>query len=239
MGSVRRGVLNRSLAAARAPIWEQTSDLDRFRAFGDFHQFMEWEGYYGEQRYDGVEARYDLMEYPYRCNPVTKPECMTLAPVLQAVRRVYDSVHCPIWATMDRSLTSRYTMQPAWFWDAERSFVDQDDEGHAAVRYCLDHDDRFFEPAWCYHPDWVLLAAIDTYREVLATTPGPGREGCRDVALAAGPWWPFANVAVMSERPSLLRVNGHGQLHADEEPAVVWPDGSQMWARDGVARAPQ
>ncbi|MBM0236700.1 hypothetical protein JNW88_05240 [Micromonospora sp. ATA32] len=43
------------------------------------------------------------------------------------------------------------------------------------------------------------------------------------------------DVAVMSERPTLVRVNAQGQVHADGEPAVVWPDGSQVWARDGVA----
>ncbi|MEU4477796.1 hypothetical protein AB0F68_06975 [Micromonospora sp. NPDC023966] len=78
---MRRGNLNRSLAAARAPIWERASQLDRFNAFGDFHHFMKWTGYYGEQRYDGIEARYDLTEYPYRCNPVTEPERTALTPV--------------------------------------------------------------------------------------------------------------------------------------------------------------
>lgn len=234
VGSVRRGNLNRSLAAARAPIWEQTSEFDRFTAFGDFHSFFEWEGYYGEQRYDGVEARYNLMEHRYRCDPVTEPERTALAPVLSAVRQVYDLVHCPIWATIDRSATARYTMEPAWFWHDESGFVDQDDVGHALVRYCLCHDDRFFEPAWNYYPDWVVLAAIDAYPALLGTAPGPAWKGCRDVALAAGPWWPFTDAAVMTERPTVLRVNAQGQLHADQEAAVVWPDGSQLWARDGM-----
>ncbi|MGW5667038.1 hypothetical protein [Micromonospora sp. NPDC003776] len=126
--SVRRGNLNRSVAAARAPLWEQTSDLDRFRAFGDFHQFMEWEGYYGEQRYDGIEARYNLMEYPYTCNPVTKAEHAALAPVLQAARQVYDLAHCPIWATMDRATTGTHRMKPVQFRDTDRMIVEQDDE---------------------------------------------------------------------------------------------------------------
>ena len=233
VSSVRRGNLNRSLAAARAPNWEHTSERDQFTAFGDFHQFMEWTGYYGEQRYDGVEARYDLMEYPYRCNPVTEPERTTLKPVLDTVRRVYDLVHRPIWATIDRDLTASYTMQPVWFWDTERSIVDQDDEGHAVIRYCLNPHDWFFDPPWNYYPDWLLLATIDTYHTVLGTPPDAAWEGCRDVALAAGPWWPLTDVAIISERPTVLRVNAHGQLHAEDEPAVVWPDGSQVWARDG------
>ncbi|WP_433281810.1 DUF6745 domain-containing protein [Micromonospora sp. CA-244673] len=236
--SVRRDNLNRSLAAARAPIWEQTSELDRFTAHGDFHQFMEWTGYYGEQRYDGVEARYDLMEYPYRCNPVTEPEGAALAPVLHAVRQVYDLVHAPIWASIDRDITASYTLLPARFWDTESSIVDQDDEGHAVVRYCLNPRDWFFEPAWNLYPDWLLLATIDTYQQLLETTPDPAWEGCRELALAAGPWWPFADVAVISEHPTSLRVNGQGQLHGEGEPAVVWLDGSQTWARDGKILPP-
>ncbi|MFF4810957.1 hypothetical protein ACFY03_22365 [Micromonospora chersina] len=43
--SVRRGKLNRSLSTARAPVWGQIIELDRFTAFGDFHRFMEWTAY--------------------------------------------------------------------------------------------------------------------------------------------------------------------------------------------------
>ncbi|MEV0428304.1 DUF6745 domain-containing protein [Micromonospora sp. NPDC050495] len=238
VGSVRRGNLNRSLTAARAPIWEHTSERDQVTAFGDFHQFMEWTGYYGEQRYDGVEARYDLMEHPYRCNPVTEAERTVLEPVLDTVRRVYDLVHAPIWSTIDRSLTAGYIMRSAWFWDAERSIVDQDDEGHAVVRYCLDPHDWFFEAAWTYYPDWLVLATIDTYQKVFGSAPDAAWEGCRDVALAAGPWWPLTGVAVLTERPTVLRIDAHGRLHAEDEPAVVWPDGSRMWARNGTLLPP-
>ncbi|MGC4778640.1 DUF6745 domain-containing protein [Micromonospora chalcea] len=63
---------------------------------------------------------------------------------------------------------------------------------------------------------------------MLGTAPGPTWEGCRDVALAAGPWWPLSTVAVMMHRPSALWVTDDGRLHADGEPAVVWPDGSHL-----------
>ncbi|MGW5667037.1 DUF6745 domain-containing protein [Micromonospora sp. NPDC003776] len=59
------------------------------------------------------------------------------------------------------------------------------------------------------------------------------------MALAAGPRWPFADVAVMTQRPTLLRFNAGGQLHAEDEPAVLRPDGSQMRARDGEALPPR
>ncbi|WP_406037508.1 hypothetical protein OG799_23135 [Micromonospora sp. NBC_00898] len=171
----------------------------------------------------------------YRCSPLTDLERSTLRPVLQAVRRTYDLVHSPIWSALDRHVTARYTMQPAWYWADDHGFVDQDDEARPLVRYSLpDLDDRFFYPAWCYYPDWVVLSAIDTSRAVLGAVPDLAWEGCREVALASGPWWPFADVAVMSERPTLLRINAQGQLHSDQGPAVTGPDGKQVWARDGA-----
>lgn len=42
----------------------------------------------------------------------------------------------------------------------------------------------------------------------------------------------------MSQRPTVLRVNAYGQLHAEDEPTVLLPDGSQMWTRDGKALPP-
>ncbi|MFI2713850.1 hypothetical protein ACH495_27390 [Micromonospora sp. NPDC018662] len=44
----------------------------------------------------------------------------------------------------------------------------------------------------------------------------------------------MSTVAVMTQHPSALRVTDDGRLHADGEPAVVWPDGSHLWARDSV-----
>ncbi len=238
VASVRRDALNNALAAERAPIWEQTSDHDRFTAFGDFHDFMEWHGYYGEQRYDGFEARYNLMEHRYLCNPVTEGERSALTPVLQAVRQVYEQVLGPVWAAVDRTLTGGYIMQFAWYWSDEQTIVKRNDEGRAVIRYCLNPRDWFFDPAWNHFPDWLVLAAIDTYQQVLGTAPTPGWEGCRDVALAAGPWWPLSGVAVMMQRPTVLRVTGDGLLHGVDEPAVVWPDGSTLWARDGAIVPP-
>ncbi|MFY1623806.1 hypothetical protein ACN261_32255 [Micromonospora sp. WMMD723] len=43
----------------------------------------------------------------------------------------------------------------------------------------------------------------------------------------------------MTQCPSVLRVTGGGRLHADGEPAVAWPDGSDLWAHDGVVLPPQ
>jgi hypothetical protein len=231
---VRRKVLNRSLSVARAPLWEQVNDADRVKAFGDFHSFFEWEGYYGEQRYDGMDERYNLMERPYRCSPVTAGERSALQPVLRAVRQAYDSVLGPIWAAIGHPITGAYAMRAAWYWDDDLGFVDRDDEGRAVVRYSLPEiNDMYFDAAWCYYPDPVVLAVIDTYRAVLGAAPDPAGEGCRAVALSSGPWWPFGDVAVMSKRPTALRLDDQGRLHGHEMPAVEWPDGEQLRARHG------
>jgi hypothetical protein len=177
---VRRDVLNKALAAARAPLWQQASDLERFTAHRDFHCFFERAGYYGEQRYDGVEERYDLTEYPYRCSPVLPAERSALQPVLHAVRSSYDRVLRPTWDALGRAARD-YDLHPAWYWYDHFSPVDHDDEARAVVQYCLpDLRDRFFDPAWHFYPDPQRNGAVG------AGTPR-GRPGLFASTLAT-PW---------------------------------------------------
>ncbi|WBB88187.1 hypothetical protein O7542_13855 [Micromonospora sp. WMMC264] len=49
----------------------------------------------------------------------------------------------------------------------------RNDERRAVVHYCLDPHAGLFDPAWNLYPNWLLLAAIDTYQQVLGTAPGP------------------------------------------------------------------
>ncbi|WP_372434202.1 DUF6745 domain-containing protein [Micromonospora luteifusca] len=70
-----------------------------------------------------------------------------------------------------------------------------------------------------------LLAAIDTYRNSLGAGADPAWQGCRDVVLTSGPWWPFPDIALMSERPILLTLDEQGRLHGDDGPAVQGADG--------------
>ncbi|MEH0829890.1 hypothetical protein [Micromonospora sp. CPCC 205714] len=205
---VRRDVLQQALSTARAPLWQQASDLEQITAHGDFHQFFEWEGYYGEQRYDGMDERYDLMEHPYLCSPVLPAERAALQPVLTAVRSTYEQVLRPTWDALGQAVR-RYALHPAWYWHDHHTMVEQKDEARAVVQYCLpDANDQFFDPAWHFYPDLVVLAAIDTYRTAFGTTPNSGWEGCREVSLTSGPWWPFADLAVMTERVIAQHIDG-------------------------------
>ncbi|MEH0934436.1 DUF6745 domain-containing protein [Micromonospora psammae] len=216
---VRRDVLQKALSTARAPLWQQASDLEQSKAFSAFHHFFEWEGYYGEQRYDGVDERYDLMEHPYLCSPVLPAERAVLQPVLTTLHSTYEQRLRPAWDALGPVMRS-YALSAARYWQAYDTGVEQKDEARAVVQYCLpDANDRFFDPAWHFYPDLVVLAAIDTYRTAFATTPLPGWEGCREVALTSGPWWPLADLAILSERPTVTHLDGQSQGRTDDQTA--------------------
>lgn len=46
-------------------------------------------------------------------------------------------------------------------------------------------------------------------------------------------WRPFKRVVLMCERPKEIRHRDF-RLHCDDGPALVWPDGSRVWALNGV-----
>ncbi|QGN49823.1 hypothetical protein GKC29_25360 [Micromonospora sp. WMMC415] len=235
---VRRMVLNRSLSVARAPLWQRASETERGRAFGDFHSFMEREGYYGEQRYDGMDERYDLMERPYQCRPSCRSNARRCTPVLRAVRQAYDLVLSPMWRALGQSITGRYTLHPAWYWDNDHGFVDQNDDGRAVVRYSLpDLDDRSPTPPGATTPTWSSSPRSTPTGRCSEQPPTPrGRD-------AEMPRWRPAHggrsrtwrSSVNGPRPTSVKLDEQGRLHANDGPAVSWPDGHQMWARQGRA----
>ncbi len=60
-------------------------------------------------------------------------------------------------------------------------------------------------------------------------------EGLIGLAQTCGCWWPFDQIAVMSERPQCLQLNPQGQLHsADDEPALQFPGEEGIWAWNGT-----
>ncbi|MBM0259888.1 DUF6745 domain-containing protein [Micromonospora sp. 4G55] len=154
-----------------------------------------------------MDERYDLMENPYLCSPVLPAERAALEPVLTAVHRTCEQVLRPAWDALGPAVRS-YLLCAVRYWHDHQTGVEQNDETRAVVQYCLPNvRDRFFDPAWHFYPDLVVLAAIDTYRTAFDTTPNSGWEGCREVALTSGPWWPFAEVAVMTERVTTQHID--------------------------------
>lgn len=62
--------------------------------------------------------------------------------------------------------------------------------------------------------------------------------GLQTIARHAGWWWPFAGAVILSERPCRLSRDERGRLHAEDGPAIQYPDGWGVWAWHGV-RVPQ
>ncbi|WEV28871.1 hypothetical protein OYE22_29565 [Streptomyces sp. 71268] len=58
--------------------------------------------------------------------------------------------------------------------------------------------------------------------------------GVSAVARAAGWWWPYENVAVISERPRELHRDEAGRLDRGDGPALAYPDGFALYAWRGM-----
>jgi hypothetical protein len=86
------------------------------------------------------------------------------------------------------------------------------------------------------------LSAFDAAEPgILATAAGPAvmraarrLAGLGGVARSAGWWWPYAAVAILTERPVEVRRDNIGRLHASDGPALCYPDGFALHAWHGM-----
>jgi hypothetical protein len=81
--------------------------------------------------------------------------------------------------------------------------------------------------------DWALgqrahleeLALLDALARLHDGVPYRAVDGMATVARSAGWWWPFEDVAVVCERPARRALDREGRLHAEDRPALAFPDG--------------
>ena len=59
-----------------------------------------------------------------------------------------------------------------------------------------------------------------------------------EIARSAGPWWALDGLAIVSERPLVLRRDDRGRPHCADGPAIAWADGLEAFAWHGVAVEP-
>jgi len=59
-----------------------------------------------------------------------------------------------------------------------------------------------------------------------------------ELARSAGPWWALDGLAIVSERPLVLRRDDRGRPHCADGPAIAWTDGLEAYAWHGVAVEP-
>jgi hypothetical protein len=62
----------------------------------------------------------------------------------------------------------------------------------------------------------------------------PSLDGLRQVTRCAGWWWPYARVAIVTERPVAVHRDNLGRLHHGDGPALSYPDGWGLYAWRGM-----
>jgi len=100
--------------------------------------------------------------------------------------------------------------------------------------------------------DAAWLPLFEAYREAVAAHAGDDEnESGNDAEPANGPalrtlaqlaqvarrvhwWWPFADTAILCERPSAVHLDERGRLHHGDGPALVYPDGFALYRWRGV-----
>ena len=84
--------------------------------------------------------------------------------------------------------------------------------------------------------DAAALALIDLLDRAVGLRPARPLAGQLLIGRSAGWWWPFEQVAILTERPRGLAMarDEQGRLHHPTGPVVAYPDGWAVWAWHGV-----
>ena len=75
--------------------------------------------------------------------------------------------------------------------------------------------------------------AIEEYLRTRLGATTPAREAMIRLAETCGWWWPYRGAAILSERPGRLQLDARTRLHADDGPAIEYPDGWGVYAWHG------
>ncbi len=76
-----------------------------------------------------------------------------------------------------------------------------------------------------------MMAADE--QQIGTSTPPAILAAAWAVAQSCGPWWPFANAVLLTERPAEIHLNERSLLHRGDGPAAVYRDGAAVYAWNG------
>lgn len=77
------------------------------------------------------------------------------------------------------------------------------------------------------------LSFYDYFGEVVGLDCCKALKPFMTIAENAGWWWPFEELAIVTERPETILVDEAGELHCETGPAVEYSDGFRVWAWHG------
>jgi hypothetical protein len=96
--------------------------------------------------------------------------------------------------------------------------------GHGGIGHVRSiYDDYRFELLFRHH---CLLS-------ICGDQASAAYDGLRRTVQHGGPWWAFANAAVLCDRPREAHRDSEGRLHNDKGPAVTFRDGVELFAWHG------
>jgi hypothetical protein len=81
--------------------------------------------------------------------------------------------------------------------------------------------------------DVATLAYLSFFSDNCDPAIGAELCGLNEIGRSCGWWWPFENVAVLTERPVEVHLDDEGRLHNQDAAALVYPDGWEIWAVHG------
>ncbi|EGX59238.1 hypothetical protein SZN_13586 [Streptomyces zinciresistens K42] len=195
---------------------------------------------------DGVRRAYRLagLPEPERVVWAGSPrEAVTLVREAGAERgpSVRDAVRSAPWARQRRSLrtelgaagwSAHWAATGGRLWEATHALVDRIRSG---VVEDLAGGDTGKEAA---EIRVILLDAVLGQHDAPWLAAFPGDDGPLDaltaVCAGAGWWWPYARLAVLSERPVALHRDEAGRLDHGGGPALAYPDGFALHAWRGM-----
>ncbi|WP_433078332.1 DUF6745 domain-containing protein [Dactylosporangium sp. CA-052675] len=90
------------------------------------------------------------------------------------------------------------------------------------------------EPVFSAGPVGAVWATTGTGTGEAALHTVQRLAGLAGVARSAGWWWPYANVAILTDRPDAVHRDNVGRLHAADAPALHYTDGYALHAWRGM-----
>lgn len=159
-------------------------------------------------------------------------------------------IRSELWAEVRSRVSSQTTRRlRALAWTAmaaplerliQRVLIPVRDQVAREARDRLDADLARRVRGWSLHAvygqhDAAWLAGFDFLGRVAPHASTVGKlAGLVRVARAAGWWWPFEQVAVVTERPAVLARDDQGRLHGEDGPAIAYSDGLALHCWRGM-----
>lgn len=83
--------------------------------------------------------------------------------------------------------------------------------------------------------DIFMLACHEAWRNIFGfSNPGELTEALGIIASSAGWWWAYDHLAIVCDRPRQILFDDQSRLHSGTGPAVIYPDGWNVYCWHGV-----